>query len=145
MKCEMDHIVLNVTDEDRMISFYTHVLQLETERLQEFRSGKVTFPSLRLNEDTIIDLFPSKMWHNADQSGPGKTNLNHFCLALTKSDWNLLRDRLKDNGVSIITGPVPRWGAHGSGISIYFNDPEENMVEARYYETKNSDKEDNHL
>ena len=141
MKCEMDHIVLNVTDEESMISFYAGVLQLETERLEDFRSGRVTFPSLRLNDDTIIDLFPKTMWQNGDQSGPGKMNLNHFCVALSKNEWDMLRERLNQNDVPIVTGPAPRWGAHGIGISIYFNDPEGNMVEARYYETKNMDDE----
>jgi hypothetical protein len=31
-------------------------------------------------------------------------------------------------------GPVPRWGANGVGTSIYFRDPEHNLVEVRTYE-----------
>jgi catechol 2,3-dioxygenase-like lactoylglutathione lyase family enzyme len=133
MKYEMDHIVLNVTDEERMISFYSEVLQLRTERLEEFRSGNVPFPSLRITKNTIVDLFPKKMWGISTESGKGRTNLNHLCFALRKREWDELRDRLENANVPIITGPVPRWGARGHGISIYFHDPEGNAVEARYY------------
>jgi extradiol dioxygenase family protein len=130
----MDHIVLNVTDIDTMISFYADVLQLKTERLEEFRAGSVPFPSVRLNDDTIIDLFPKEMWQKNTLASPGRENLNHFCMALCKSDWDALGERLKINSVAIKEGPVPRWGAHGTGTSIYFLDPEGNMIEARYYE-----------
>ena len=39
MKCIMDHIVLNVEDDEKMIAFYSEVLQLPTERLEEYRAG----------------------------------------------------------------------------------------------------------
>ena len=55
---ELDHIVLNVGDIDRSLKFYTDVLGLQAERLDEFKAGKVGFPSVRINGDTIIDLFP---------------------------------------------------------------------------------------
>ncbi len=55
---ELDHIVLNVSDIDRSLKFYTEVLGLQPERLDEFKAGKVGFPSVRINGDTIIDLFP---------------------------------------------------------------------------------------
>ncbi|HTF91925.1 MAG TPA: VOC family protein, partial [Verrucomicrobiae bacterium] len=57
---ELDHIVLNVKDIDRSLKFYTEVIGLEGERVAAFRDGKVGFPSVRINETTIIDLFPSK-------------------------------------------------------------------------------------
>ncbi len=47
-------------------------------------------------------------------------------------------ERIKTNNVDIEEGPVPRWGAHGTGTSIYFRDPEGNLIEARYYEGHNS-------
>ena len=130
----MDHIVLNVKDEERMIAFYDEILQMPPERLEEYRSGQVTFPSIRINPDTIIDLFPQKMWRQKARSGPGTENLNHFCISMEKPEWDDLVKRLKANQIKIEDGPGPRWGARGTGISIYFRDPEENLIEARYYE-----------
>jgi catechol 2,3-dioxygenase-like lactoylglutathione lyase family enzyme len=134
MQCVMDHIVLNVEDDEKMITFYTNVLMFPPERLDEYRSGKVPFPSVRLNADTIIDLFPKKMWENSARTGEGRENLNHFCIALTKETWQELLERLQAHAVPIEVGPVPRWGAHGTGTSVYFRDPESNLIEAKCHE-----------
>ncbi len=137
MQCAMDHIVLNVEDEEQMIAFYEKVMMLPAERLEEFRAGKVPFPSVRLNADTIIDLFPKKMWEKSARVGDGRENLNHFCVALSKGAWQDLMEQLRANAVPIEEGPVQRWGAHGTGNSVYFRDPENNLIEARYYEAEN--------
>ena len=89
---------------------------------------------MRLNADTIIDLFPKKMWLGSAASGPGRGNLNHFCISLGKEGWDDLVARLEAHDIDIEQGPVSRWGAHGTGSSIYFRDPEGNLIEARYYE-----------
>ncbi len=137
MQCSMDHIVLNVEDDERMIDFYSKVLMLAPERLEEYRAGEVPFPSVRLNANTIIDLFPKKMWDKSGRTGERRENLNHFCVSLSKGTWEDLLKRLHSNNVDIEEGPVPRWGAHGNGTSIYFRDPEGNLIEARYYESHN--------
>jgi catechol 2,3-dioxygenase-like lactoylglutathione lyase family enzyme len=129
----MDHIVLNVEDEQRMIAFYSEVLRWTPERLEEYRAGDVPFPSLRINADTVIDLFPKKLWSTETPPGQGRVNLNHFCIALSKEAWEELTERLRSHDVEIEDGPASRWGAHGIGTSIYFRDPEGNLVEARYY------------
>lgn len=133
MECVMDHIVLNVADEDAMIAFYTETLRLSPERLDEYRAEKVSFPSVRLNAGTIIDLFPERLWSKEGPKSSGTGNLNHFCLTLVKSDWDQLRERLDSAGVAIETGPVPRWGARGRATSVYFRDPDGNLLEARHY------------
>jgi catechol 2,3-dioxygenase-like lactoylglutathione lyase family enzyme len=138
MQCLMDHIVLNVEDDEKMIAFYSKVLMFAPERLEEYRAGDVPFPSVRLNSDTIIDLFPKKMWQKSARAAQGRENLNHFCIALSKGTWEKLLERLQANKVTIEEGPVPRWGAHGTGTSIYFRDPEDNLIEARYYEGHDS-------
>ncbi|MBI3059805.1 MAG: VOC family protein, partial [Deltaproteobacteria bacterium] len=78
---ELDHIVLNVRDIDRSLAFYTGVLGLKGERVQEFKEGKIGFPSVRINENTIIDLFPLKNAEVEKESAANAVgNLNHFCL-----------------------------------------------------------------
>ncbi len=135
MDCLMDHIVLNVEDDEKMMAFYSEVLMLRPERLAEYRAGEVPFPSVRLNPDTIIDLFPKKLWQKIRPNGQGHENLNHFCLAMSEKTWQDLLQRLEAHHIQIEDGPVTRWGAHGSGTSMYFRDPENNLIEARYYNT----------
>ena len=58
MECLMDHIVLNVEDDERMIAFYSKVLMLAPEPIEEYRARDVPFPSVRLNSDTIKHYLP---------------------------------------------------------------------------------------
>ena len=53
MQCLMDHIVVNVEDEEKMIAFYANVLEFPPERLEDFRAGDAPFPSVRLNSELI--------------------------------------------------------------------------------------------
>jgi glyoxylase I family protein len=132
---ELDHIVLNVGDIDRSIAFYTQVLGLKAERVQEFKEGKVGFPSVRINGDTIIDLFPIKAEGSPEQQGGEKPqrNLNHFCLVTEKEDFSGIVDYLKERKVPIVQGPISRWGARGRATSVYFFDPDGNEIEIRCY------------
>ncbi len=132
MQGVMDHIVLNAGDIEGLVRFYTEVVELEPERVEEFRGGKVPFPSVRVNAGTVIDLAPPAMWESTHLQARGRPNLNHFCLTLDKSDWDKLRERLAARQVAV-EGPLPRWGARGQGTSFYFHDPEGNEIEARYY------------
>ena len=140
MTFTMDHIVINVVDIDKMLKFYTEVLQLTSERLEEFKDHKVPFPSVRLTKDTIIDLFPKTLWEKANPEDVCRPNLNHFCLSTDKMSWQRVQSRLEQSGVQIDDGPVKRWGAHGSGVSMYFRDPEENVIEVRYYDEGDVDR-----
>jgi catechol 2,3-dioxygenase-like lactoylglutathione lyase family enzyme len=131
---ELDHIVLNVGDIERSLKFYTGVMGLKAERLEEFRSGKVGFPSVRINADTIIDLFPSQERQSRDNVGEKTAgNLNHFCMVTGKEDFAGIVDYLKENSIAIREGPVSRWGARGRATSVYFLDPDGNEIEIRCY------------
>jgi catechol 2,3-dioxygenase-like lactoylglutathione lyase family enzyme len=125
---EMDHIVLNVSDVERSIAFYTDLLGLKGERLEEFRTGKVGFPSVRINENTLIDLMQM-----VPPDAAMLKNLNHFCLVSEKTDLGVLAADLKAAGVVVVQEPVSRWGARGQATSIYIQDPDENEIEIRCY------------
>ena len=66
---EMDHIVLRTRDVEQSLRFYTEVLGMQPERVEQWRAGEVRFPSARLNADTIIDFFASDNY-SMDQDGP---------------------------------------------------------------------------
>lgn len=140
MNFKMDHIVINVVDINNSLHFYTKILNLSGERIEEFKNNQVPFPSVRLTKDTIIDLFPKKLWEKTNPENVSRPNLNHFCLSTNKKNWDLLQERLEENGLSIDEGPVDRWGAHGSGVSVYFRDPDENIIEVRYYKSEEADR-----
>jgi glyoxylase I family protein len=131
---ELDHIVLNVGDIQRSLKFYTDVLGLQPERLDDFKAGKVGFPSVRINGDTIIDLFPTQGAEDVDnQAQKRRGNLNHFCMVVDRQDFSGIVDYLAQHGVSVREGPVSRWGARGRATSVYFLDPDGNEIEIRCY------------
>jgi len=135
---ELDHIVLNVRDIDRSVKFYTEVMGLRAERIEEFNSGKVGFPSVRINDQTIIDLFPIKNAESAKGEGLKRDNdnLNHFCVVVGQEDFSGIVNYLTQRQVSIREGPVSRWGARGRATSVYFLDPDGNEIEIRSYPEK---------
>lgn len=128
----LDHIVLNVIDIEKVLDFYSKILRLQPERLEEFKKGLVKFPSLRINSSTVIDLFPPSMHKNTN---PQMTNneLNHFCLVIEKKDFQDFIDNLASNKIPIESRSSQNWGALGVGTSIYFRDPENRLIEVRYY------------
>ena len=130
---ELDHIVLNVADIDRAVKFYTEVLGLQGERVDDFKAGKVGFPSVRINEGTIIDLFPSTPSSGRAAGAKNSGNLNHFCLVVGAEDFSGVVEHLAAHEIAIREGPVSRWGARGRATSVYFLDPDGNEIEIRAY------------
>ncbi|MEU2855280.1 VOC family protein [Streptomyces syringium] len=116
-----DHLVLNVSDIERSLAFYLGPLGLEPVRVEEWRAGKVSFPSVRVAEGTIIDLF---------ERPRGESNVDHICLVVEPLDWQ----EVVDSGVfTVVDGPGSRFGARGDGESLYVLDPDGNTVELRWY------------
>lgn len=116
-----DHLVLNVSDIERALEFYCGPLGLQGERVEEWRAGKVGFPSVRITEDTVIDLMDRPR---------GESNVDHICLVVEPLEW---QDVIDSGEFTVLEGPVPRWGARGQATSVYVQDPEGNTVELRWY------------
>jgi catechol 2,3-dioxygenase-like lactoylglutathione lyase family enzyme len=125
----LDHIVLEVGDPLRSLAWYRDVLGLAPVREEEFHRGEVPFASVRVSEATLVDLFPTGMWR-----GPVAANPNHFALTTTDEGMRAVRGRLSARGVPIRREDERNFGARGYGHSIYFEDPDGNMVEVRTYE-----------
>jgi len=134
MKLELDHIVLAVTDMDAMLRFYLDVIGLSPHRVDEYRAGSALFPCARISASTLIDLLPSALWNSGDIGAQTWPNLNHFCIALERGEWDAQLARLEAAGVEIEAGPMTLSGARGDGTSIYVRDPDGNRVELRYYD-----------
>jgi cytokinin dehydrogenase len=124
----LDHIVLNVADVERSLAFYEGVLGLPAERVDAWRRGELRFPSVRVSESTIIDLV-----HAPSEPAERRLNLAHFCLVTEDDDLDGVASMLSDAGVQIEVGPAVRSGARGNALSIYFRDPDENLIELRTY------------
>jgi catechol 2,3-dioxygenase-like lactoylglutathione lyase family enzyme len=127
---ELDHIVIRCKDVERQMQFYVDILGLEPYRVDEYRAGKVFFPSVRVSDGMIIDLFPRP---NEEPVGDGPRNLDHYCLTIAPTDLNKVAARLQEQGVTVEGEPKKRSGARGDGYSIYVRDFEGNRVELRYY------------
>jgi catechol 2,3-dioxygenase-like lactoylglutathione lyase family enzyme len=123
----LDHIVLNVHDVERSLAFYQSCLGLSAERVDDWRRGAVSFPSVRINDATLIDLVGV-----AAAPGPA-ANLAHFCLVTEDSDLTDVVEQLRIAGVVVEAGPAIRSGARGDAVSIYFRDPDQNQIEVRTY------------
>jgi catechol 2,3-dioxygenase-like lactoylglutathione lyase family enzyme len=117
-----DHIVLRCADVETTLTWYTGQLGLAGVRVDEWRRGRVPFPSVRVNDATIIDLI----------EGPQDDGrLDHFCLVLEPSDLDAL---VASGSFDVLEGPVLRYGARGDGHSVYVRDPVGAVVELRCYE-----------
>jgi catechol 2,3-dioxygenase-like lactoylglutathione lyase family enzyme len=119
----LDHVVLNVTDVERSLSYYSGVLGLTAERVEEWRRGDVLFPSVRIDAGTIIDLLPAPR--------AGGDNVDHLCLVLPAADWE---EALRTPDIELVGGPAELFGARGNGMAFYTRDPDGNAIELRHYD-----------
>ena len=135
----LDHVVLWVSDPASAADFYEKAVGLEPLRLAEFAAGEISFPSVRLNEETILDLMPRSVAPGmtmvpgaADSSGHP---VNHVCIALPPDAFDGLRARLEERHVPVSALSHDSFGARGPARrSFYFRDPDGNVLEARHYD-----------
>lgn len=135
----LDHVVLWVRDPVAAAGFYEKTVGMEPVRLTEFTEGAVPFPSVRLNDETIIDLMPLTMAERMKMlpgaAGSAGHPVNHVCLALPGDDFDTLRARLEEGGTPVSDISRDSFGARGNATrSFYFRDPDGNVFEARHYD-----------
>ena len=120
----IDHFVLTVRSVEATCDFYERVLGMR--RLdQPNRPTALLFGSQKINLHQVGRTFEPK----AKAPTPGSGD---FCL-VAAVPLAEVQASLKANGVAIEVGPVERTGARGPMMSVYFRDPDDNLVEVSEY------------
>ena len=115
----LDHLVLCVGDVAATCRFYERVLNMES---REDRPGKWSL-HFGTNKISLQDARTSPAI--ARDTIPGSGN---FCL-LTDTPLEVFIRHLTRQGIEIVDGPGERAGAMGKILSVYFKDPDGNLVE----------------
>ncbi len=120
----LDHLVLTVADIDATIAFYGRVLGM---RAVTFGNGRkaLAFGNQKINLHQVGREFEPKALRPAAGSGD-------LCF-ITRTPMAQVIAHLERCGVPVLEGPVPRTGAAGPILSVYFRDPDGNLVEVSNY------------
>jgi catechol 2,3-dioxygenase-like lactoylglutathione lyase family enzyme len=116
----IDHFVLVVLDIEATVGFYTRVLGLDAREIAPGRWA-LFFGNQKINLQQLHASVDPQTRHPSRGAGD-------FCL-LTDIPMTEVVSHLEQQGVKIINGPVQRAGATGPILSVYFYDPDENLVE----------------
>jgi catechol 2,3-dioxygenase-like lactoylglutathione lyase family enzyme len=121
----LDHLVLTAADIEATCDFYHRVLGME---IVTFGAGRkaLQFGQQKINLHPHGHEFEPK----AAYPTPGSADL---CL-ITSAPLAQVVEHFRDCGVTIIEGPVRRTGAAGTIESLYFRDPDGNLIEVSNYD-----------
>lgn len=125
MKIErIDHLVLTVSDIERTCDFYSRVLGM---RAVEFDGGRraLAFGGQKINLHQAGEEFEPHAAHPT----PGSADL---CFITEVPTDEVLRE-LESHGIEVVSGPVERTGVLGPMESVYFRDPDGNLIEVSNY------------
>ena len=120
----LDHLVLTVADVEATVKFYERVLGMTP---VTFGAGRraLAFGEQKINLHQAGAEFEPK----AHRPTPGSADL---CF-VASTDLAEVEQQLRTLGVEIEEGPVDRTGARGPIRSIYFRDPDLNLIEVSVY------------
>lgn len=114
----IDHVVLRVRDLAGMVRFYEQALGFREER----RIDTLQLVQMRAGA-SLLDLV-------ANDAQVTTRNMDHLCFRIEQFDRDAIVMRLAPLGVSV-GETVQRYGAEGTGPSVYFHDPEGNQIELK--------------
>lgn len=121
----LDHLVLTVRSIDASCEFYSRVLGMEVVTFGPAGRKALAFGAQKFNLHEVGKEFEPK----ADRPTPGAIDL---CL-ITETPMDEVLACLQQAGVPVLEGPVPRTGATGPIVSVYFRDPDQNLIEVSNY------------
>jgi catechol 2,3-dioxygenase-like lactoylglutathione lyase family enzyme len=125
MISHIDHFVLTVRSIEATCRFYEGVLGFRRVDAPG-RPTALAFGRQKINLHEVSRTFEPKA--AAPTAGSGD-----FCL-ITNRPIGEIQAHLEAAGVAIELGPVPRTGAQGAMTSLYFRDPDGNLVEVSEYD-----------
>lgn len=120
MITRLDHVVLTVADIPRTVRFYSEVLGLKVVPVGDGRDA-LSFGSQMIKLHEV----GRELQPNATRATPGSADL---CFISDEPVEGLFQS-LATHGVDVVEGPVVRAGASGPILSVYFRDPDGNLVE----------------
>jgi catechol 2,3-dioxygenase-like lactoylglutathione lyase family enzyme len=125
----IDHLVLRVRDSERCMTFYRDLLGCEVVK----RRDDLGLVHLRAGV-SMIDLVaidgPLGSKGGAAAGDTGR-NLDHLCLRVEPFDEAAILAHLERQGVPHSAKAQLNFGAEGQGLSIYFSDPDGNLIELK--------------
>lgn len=120
----IDHLVLTVADIEKTVDFYNYILGFEVVTFGENRKA-LTFGNQKINLHQKGKEFEPK----AEYPTCGSADL---CF-ISETDIHEVLQELKKKNIEIIEGIVERTGALGKIQSVYFRDPDLNLIEISNY------------
>lgn len=127
----LDHLVITANDVERTITFYTDVLGMEKEVFGPQKRVALRFGNQKIN----LHPYGNEFLPHANTPKPGSQDLC-FISHTPVSSWI---KTLEAKQIKVEEGPIMRTGARGPIRSIYFRDPDKNLIEVSNYQlTKNT-------
>jgi catechol 2,3-dioxygenase-like lactoylglutathione lyase family enzyme len=121
----IDHVVLTVTDLAATIAFYERVLGMRNVVTGDRHA--LHFGDAKLNLHPEVNDYPPL------KAAVPTLGSEDICL-VADGPMEEIVEHLRAEGVEIEEGPVARDGALGAMTSVYFRDPDANLVEVSVYD-----------
>jgi len=121
---KLDHLVLTVRNIEATCAFYTKIFGMRMVFFDDDRRA-LSFGDYKINLHEWGKEFEPK----AQQPTPGSADI---CL-ITRTPLSDVIAIARRHGVEVLEGPVARTGANGPLESVYFRDPDGNLIEISNY------------